>query len=180
MSEHRLLSKADIEYALRALAAALTTAGDASVFEILVVGGAAMALAYDSRRTTNDVDIVVTSGSPERIAAAARGVASKLSLAPGWLSEDVKRFVVRVETGEVALSTPTLQVRVAPAEQLLAMKLAAWRDEVDISDAKHLLRLLPGDMESVWSRVGGFVEGASRAQARYNFEDLWEAERGAS
>ncbi|MEK6606284.1 MAG: hypothetical protein AABZ30_01360 [Myxococcota bacterium] len=40
-----------------------------------------------------------------------------------------------VALGEVLVDTPTLLVRALAAPQLLAMKLCAWRDDVDIGDA---------------------------------------------
>jgi hypothetical protein len=34
-------------------------------------------------------------------------------------------------------------------------------------------------METIWNSIGGFLDPSARAQARYNYEDLWEAERGS-
>jgi hypothetical protein len=49
------------------------------------------------------------------------------------------------------LETAALLVKAPASEQLLAMKLSAWRDDLDIEDA--------------------------RLKARYAFDDLWEADR---
>jgi hypothetical protein len=38
--------------------------------------------------------------------------------------------------------------------------------------------LFPGDLESIWSLVGGTLSESARAQARHNLEDLYEDVRG--
>ena len=134
-----------------------------------------MCLAHGARASTADVDVVIADDVRVSVLEAAGRVAASLQLPSNWLSDGARRFVSRVPEGTIVLNTPTLVVRAAPPEQLLAMKLWAWRDEVDIDDARLLLSKLPGDMEQVWSLIGGFLEPAGRAQARYNFEDLWEA-----
>jgi hypothetical protein len=60
-------------------------------------------------------------------------------------------------------------------EQLLAMKLCAWRDDIDIADARRLLLELPGDRERVWLLVEPFLQQGRELKARYAFDDLWEA-----
>ena len=102
-----------------------------------------------------------------------------LGLGDRWLNDEVKRFVLHAVDGPVVFHRKALVVRAASTEQLLAMKLAAWRDEVDIADARLLLREMPGDQETVWSLVGGTISASARAQARYNFEDLWEDVHGS-
>src|SRR5687767_13862070 len=60
--------------------------------DLYVVGGAAMALAYDERRATRDVDAVFAPKA-EVYAAAAR-VAERLDLPEGWLNDAVKGFLL--------------------------------------------------------------------------------------
>jgi hypothetical protein len=55
----------------------------------------------------------------------------------------------------------------------------AWRDDVDIEDARLLLSKMPGNRREVWSVVEGYVVPGRELKARYAFEDLWEAEHGA-
>jgi hypothetical protein len=57
--------------------------------EVFIVGGAAMAIAYDTRRATADVDAVFVPSS-EVLTAASR-VAEKLNLEPDWLNDGAKR-----------------------------------------------------------------------------------------
>jgi hypothetical protein len=42
------------------------------------------------------------------------------------------------------LSAPGIEVRSPDTAQLLAMKLSAWRDDVDINDASRLLEEIKG------------------------------------
>lgn len=63
--------------------------------------------------------------------------------------------------------------------QLLAMKLSAWRDDVDIADAALLLSKMMGTRDEVWSEVTRYVVPGRELKARYAFEDLWEAAHGA-
>jgi hypothetical protein len=78
----------------------------------------------------------------------------------------------------VLFESPSLIVRAPAPEQLLAMKLSAWRDDVDIADARLLLGKLPGDAPAVWKRVEPFLVQGRELKARYAFEDSWEAFRG--
>ena len=50
---------------------------------------------------------------------------------------------------------PGIEAHVPSLEQLLAMKLSAWRDDVDISDARRLLREVVGgrQREEVWQKL---------------------------
>jgi len=64
--------------------------------------------------------------------------------------------------------------------QLLAMKLCAFRDDLDIEDARFLLSSLPQtmDIESAWVNLEPFLIRGKQRAARENFEDLWEQTRG--
>jgi hypothetical protein len=59
-------------------------------------------------------------------------------------------------------------------EQLLAMKLCALRDDVDIADARRLLDELPGDRQEIWSLIEPHLQRGGELTARYSLEDLWE------
>jgi hypothetical protein len=173
----RLLSKEDIEGALADLAAELPVVAS-TPREIFLVGGAAMAVLFSARRTTEDVDVVMAKDDQRDVLAAAARVAARRGLSARWLSDQASRFVSRRSDGAVVLSTPSLRVKAAAPEHLLALKLAAWRGELDIADAKVLLGRIQGGFEEVWSLVGGYLDEGPRESARWFFEDLWEVERG--
>ncbi|MGB6571300.1 MAG: hypothetical protein WBF20_06455 [Trebonia sp.] len=84
-----LLDRAAIEEAFRLLGERLAKRG--VVADLYVFGGAAMALAYDSRRTTRDVDALF---KPHGIVLEeALTVAAELGLPRWWLNEQASTYV---------------------------------------------------------------------------------------
>ena len=94
--------------------------------DIYVFGGAAMALAYDSRRATRDVDALF---KPHGIVLEeARAVAAKLGLPNWWL------WLHRAVAGRLALDPPAVLAQVGKNLQHLkqvhpAGMTARWLDE---------------------------------------------------
>jgi hypothetical protein len=107
--------------------------------QIFIVGGAAMALAYSSRRVTKDIDAVF---EPKAIIYQTAGrVAENLGLPEDWLNDAVKGFLPG--TDEYAQPLPEVQgleVTTASPRYLLAMKLMAMRFGEDDEDIQILLR----------------------------------------
>ncbi|MGF1662728.1 MAG: DUF6036 family nucleotidyltransferase [Kineosporiaceae bacterium] len=133
MSGDRLLGREEIELALRALGDRLARRG--VVADLYVFGGAAVALAYDGRRATRDIDAVF---QPHGIVVeeAAR-VAADLGLPPWWLNEQASVYVARgrdVDAPRI-FDHPGLRVSAASPHHLLAMKVLAGRrrDAEDIT-----------------------------------------------
>jgi hypothetical protein len=157
-----LLSRADILRAFEALARELEASGATTRDEIVVAGGAAIVVLYGTREATRDVDAVaVGSTDPAALWQAAQRVAAALELPENWLNDGAKGYLNGVLPGRVLLDRPALLIRALAPQQLLAMKLSAWRDDVDVGDARVLL--VPG----------------RELKARYAFDDLWESERGS-
>ncbi len=177
MSVSERLTQEAIRRALAALAAALPS-GDAPR-ELWIVGGAALVLLYGARDSTRDVDAFTLdpAGSAE-LRAAAAAVATQLGLPDDWLNDGAKGYLHGLSPGELLFSAPGLLVRSVAAPQLLAMKLSAWRDDLDVSDARLLLSKLSGDRASVWSQVEPHLVPGRQLKAQYAFDDLWEADRG--
>jgi hypothetical protein len=173
------LTKADILRALQALAAELPAGGTPR--ELWIVGGAAMVLLFGARETTKDVDALTLdpSGFVE-LRRAAAAVASGIGLAEDWLNDGAKGYLHGLAPGEVLFSSSALLVRSPAVPQLLAMKLSAWRDDLDIADARLLLSKVPGNRASVWSLVEPHLVPGRELKARYAFDDLWEADRGSA
>ena len=71
-----------------------------------------------------------------------------------------------------------IEVRRLSIEQLLAMKLSAWRDDIDIADARRLLEELPNAYDEVWEQVARYLQPGKQLKARYAFDDLWEELHG--
>lgn len=108
--------------------------------EIFLVGGAAMALAYNRHRTTKDLDEVF---EPKAIIyEAAQIVAQQRGLKPNWLNDAVKGYFPSADTqAKTYLCLPALSVAVASPRYLFALKAFASRIDRDIDDIKELYRL---------------------------------------
>lgn len=105
--------------------------------EMYVVGGAAIALAYDARRSTRDIDAVF---EPKlAVYAAAAELAAERSLPSGWLNDAVKGFLASADGDAVGvLELPGLSVAAGSARILLAMKVLAHRVGEDDDDVRLL------------------------------------------
>lgn len=140
-----------------------------------------MVLLFGARDSTKDVDAFqVDLDAKSRVAAAAANVAMALELPSDWLSDAAKGYVHGLSFGPVLLDTPTLRVRTLSLLQLLAMKLSAWRDDLDVEDARRLLQECRGTREDVWREVEPYVVPGREMKARYAFDDLWESEHGTT
>lgn len=135
----RDLTADDVRDLLKELARRLDRRGTAAT--VYLVGGAAIALEYDARRATDDVDAVFT---PEQtVAEVAAEMSADLDLNPKWLNNATLAFIPNGPDTEA----PTVQVAenlaltVASPRYLLAMKLAAGRDR-DIPDIAVLCQAL--------------------------------------
>lgn len=109
--------------------------------QLFVVGGAAMALAYDADRLTRDVDALFVP-APE-----VRRIAEEMSgphgLEPDWLNDAAKGFLPGSdEHPHTVFESESLLVQVPSPEYLLAMKLHASRDDRDLDDAALLFNRL--------------------------------------
>jgi len=132
-----LLGRAELERAFTALGERLARRG--IVADVFVVGGAAMALAYDATRVTRDVDARFV---PHGIVVdEARQVANDLGLPPWWLNEQATVYISgKDDPGKRRVfDHPGLRVMAASPEHVFAMKALAARTR-DIDD----LRLLAG------------------------------------
>lgn len=107
-----------------------------------VVGGAAMALVYDARRVTRDIDSVVLDGCGP-LTEEVRAIATERRLPTTWLKEQASSYVSpRPDIGQSRVfDHANLTVAAASAEHLLAMKLLAGRAS-DVGDLRLLLRIL--------------------------------------
>jgi hypothetical protein len=132
----RHFSQAGIRRALQALGDELTRCEVRG--QIFIVGGAAMALAYSTRRVTRDIDAVFEPKSA--IYTAAAKVAEAQGLPEDWLNDAVKAFMPGSD--EDARAFPDIsgiEVTTASPRYLLAMKLMAMRFGEDDEDIEILL-----------------------------------------
>jgi hypothetical protein len=58
------------------------------------------------------------------------------------------------------------------------MKLSAWRDDLDVADARRLLEDVTGDRDEVWCEIEPYLVPGEELKAQYVFADLWEDRSG--
>lgn len=133
------MNRDEIIGALTALAAELQKRGVSA--EMYVVGGAAIALAYDERRATRDIDAVF---EPKQVVYdAAATVAEERGLPPAWLNDAVKGFLAGADSAAApVLDLPGLRCLAASPEILLSLKVLAHRVGEDEDDVRLLARKL--------------------------------------
>lgn len=142
--------------------------------EMFVVGGAAMALAYNTRRSTRDIDAVF---EPKMaIYAAAGRVAARRGVAPDWLNDGVKAFLPGADPDATVLfERPGLSVSVASPRYVLAMKVMAARVERDEDDIVALAGLCgldrAGDIVDLVEST--YPDAAIAPRARFLLEELF-------
>ncbi|MGO1560445.1 hypothetical protein CZ771_00090 [Actinomycetales bacterium JB111] len=109
--------------------------------QLFVVGGAAMALAYDTGRVTRDVDALFMP-APE-VRQIAEDMSSRHGLEPDWLNDAAKGFLPgNDEHPRTVFESESLLVQIPSPEYMLAMKLHASRDDRDLDDAAILFNTL--------------------------------------
>ncbi len=134
-----MLGRLDLLAALTAVAEKLNRRS--VVARIYIVGGAAMALAYDANRVTRDIDALVLEGHGA-VFDAVREVARERGLSPSWLNEQASAYMPRQDRrGVVVFDNPNMRVIAADADRLLAMKVRSARrsDLADIELLAHRL-----------------------------------------
>ena len=103
---------------------------------IYVIGGAAMALGFDERRHTMDVDALIKEGHGP-VVEAVRRIGRRRGWPDTWLNEEAVAAIPRGSDGRArtVYGDRNLVVTAASAEHLLAMKVRAARhkDEKDIA-----------------------------------------------
>jgi hypothetical protein len=138
-----LLSKQDVIDGLTRLGQLAEDEGLA--LDLLLVGGGVMVLDLSAREATHDIDAVALfSTSPATVRRIATRLAADTGWPDGWLNDAAKGFIVGTTMPKLIFEAPGIRVFRPAYSQLLAMKLCAWRDDVDISDATLLLSKMPG------------------------------------
>ncbi|MBM3677906.1 MAG: hypothetical protein FJW96_08500 [Actinobacteria bacterium] len=142
--------------------------------EMYVVGGAAIALAFDERRTTRDIDAVFEPKAT--IYEIADAMADAGWAEDGWLNDAVKGFLAGTDEGAaVALDVPGLRVSTASARMLLALKVLAHRVGEDEADVRLLAAALGLSQATEVLAVAAATFGDRLdAAARFFVEEIFE------
>lgn len=136
--DHELLSPDRIRALFAELGDELAASGDTG--ELFLVGGAALALAYEARDATRDVDALFE--PKQELYAAAKRVARRHGLRADWLNDAMKGFLHGHDGDRrLVFEHPALRAYAASPRYLLAMKLRSARIERDADDIALLLDL---------------------------------------
>jgi hypothetical protein len=147
--------------------------------ELILVGGALMVLRFGARESTRDVDVAILApADAQKVRELARRVAGEHRWPDDWLNDGAKSYLIGLSSGPIVLSVPGIEVRSPATAQLLAMKLSAWRDDIDIADASRLLEEMKGSRDDIWQEVEPHLVPGDELKAQYAFADLWEAHHG--
>ena len=104
--------------------------------DIVIAGGAWMALVLGSRGVTKDIDAYIAPPS-EPIRVAAQAVAQKLNLPSDWLNDGMKGFFFGTPPQELWREFPGLSVYAVSTDYMLALKVYAARVG-DVADVQAL------------------------------------------
>ena len=151
--------------------------------QLTLVGGAVMVLRFDARPSTRDVDAVILLPPEARLVRElAKQVAEEQDWNEDWLNDGAKGYLVGISEGPLLFQSPGIEARAPSMEQLLAMKLSAWRDDVDIADARRLLQEVGRGrkQDEVWQSLEPFLVKGDELTAQYAFWDLWESLYGTN
>jgi predicted nucleotidyltransferase len=175
MSDDGLLGRAELERAFAALGDRLVRRG--VVADLFIVGGAAMALAYDADRVTRDVDATFVPHGV--VVEEARNVAEAMGLPPWWLNEQASAYVsTQKDDGRrEVFDHPGIRVMAASAEHVFAMKAfaARSRDEDDLRTLASLIGI--ATIDAALRLCERFFPGEPLPpRSRAMLEDLFNAE----
>lgn len=111
----------------------------------------------------------------------AERVAEEKGWPADWLNDGAKGYLNQKSAGPLLHESAGIRVTSAAIPHLLALKLMAWRDDVDFNDAKRLLEELrrcpesaPSSPKDLWALVEPYVVPAYAQKARYAVDELWE------
>ncbi len=155
------------------------------VVDLSIYGGAAMAIAFDVRRATRDVDAVVH-GAPDFLRRVVATIALEEHWPADWMNDGVKGFTSANEKMQLmesfaASAEGGLRVYTPAPEYLFAMKCMAMRPEGiggshDISDIEALADAAAiKDVDAALALVEAFYPPARiPAKVRFGVEEIME------
>ncbi len=124
-------------------------AADGKTMEIVVFGGSALALSFDWRESTMDIDYMPVSCAEYEISGYIDAAMKNLSLPDGLLRSDVQIFAAdngrHLVQGDYPAGHPEgygLRVLTASPEYILAMKILSMRSSLETQDPRDVWKLL--------------------------------------
>lgn len=126
--------------------------------EVVLCGGAVMALVYNARKSTKDVDALFAPTAIIRDVA--QTVAEAHGLSDDWFNDAAKGFIDTSRMGfEDVFELSNLRVRRPGDKEMLALKLASAReDSMDADDALFLMGVVGvGSLEEVYEIIEQYI-----------------------
>lgn len=139
MSDEALLDRDTIDRIFRRLGERLASRG--VVADLYVFDRATMAMAYDARLATRDIDALFVPHGV--VLAEAQTVGEEFGLPTWWLNDQASAYVARHKDAKstTVFNHPGLRVQAASPDHMFAMKVLAARRR-DADDIKILVDLL--------------------------------------
>lgn len=132
-----MLSKNDIEKLLIEVNEKLKERGKFG--EIIIAGGATLALVFNARNTTKDIDALFRPSQEMR--EIINEIANENDLDSDWLNDGVKGFFTEKMRADLYKEYSNLSVYTVNAESMLALKLTSARfDSKDMADSIVLMK----------------------------------------
>jgi len=142
--------------------------------EITILGGAAIALAFDSQRATDDIDAIFQ--PRDMVLSEVSAMANEFGLSLDWLNDAVAFYLPQVPDSNprVFAEWPGITISTGSPEYLLAMKcLVSRKSPADLEDAATICDQLgiydEHEVEQIAKRY--FPNGTFGAQELW-FEDI--------
>ena len=131
--------------------------------EITIFGGAAMALVYEAREATRDIDAKYRSSVELR--RLIKSISDDFGMDEDWLNNDGEHYVTDRMPASLYLDYENLKVFTLNADCLLAMKLTAARmDSNDLDDSVFLMDLLNIQSENqLFDLIDKYIDDDNRA-----------------
>ena len=133
------------------------------IAEFAVFGGSAIALTFDFRDSTNDIDFMPISGNMDALSEVTREIGAERGFVDGWFNDAVEIFAsdnpeYRL-VGEFPWDNPGIRVFAASPQYILAMKVMSMRSSMVASDFKDVWHLVDEIGVTTADEVIGIVEG---------------------
>ena len=144
--------------------------------EIILYGGAVMAIVFNARKSTKDVDAIFEPAAVIR--KIVKDIGQKKSLSETWLNDGIKGFIHKKGEYSLFYEDNNLKIFAATPEYILAMKcismrLAESKDEEDIIFLIKKLKL--ADKESVFKIIEKYYPiKLIPAKTQFAIEELFE------
>lgn len=125
--------------------------------EIILAGGAVMALVYGARNSTKDIDALFVPSTEMRDII--KNISIKYNLTRDWLNDGVKGFFTSSMNKQLYKEYSNLVIYSLDAEAMLALKLTSARNESkDQADALFLMKYLKIDnIEQLYEIVDKYI-----------------------